>query len=473
MIEDGDMNTRSKNKSNNDPALQLASQEKIYPRAVHGLFALWRTTGVLLLLGIYYALPWLQWGDRQAVLLDLPNRQFHVLGLTFWPQDFFYFAVLLIIAAMALFFFTAIAGRIWCGYSCPQTVWTEAFLWIERKIEGDRPHQIKLDKSPWTLRKIRIKFTKHSIWLLFAGYTGFTFVGYFTPIMELRANLVNFDLGAWEWFWIGFYSLATWGNAGFLREQVCLYMCPYARFQSVMFDKDTLVISYDKHRGEPRGSRKKTDDPQSKGLGSCIDCTLCVQVCPTGIDIRDGLQYQCISCSACIDVCNSVMDKMGYARNLIRYATENSEAGNKIQILRPRVLIYAAVLFTAILSLTFAIINRTPLEVDIIRDRSSLYNETNEGMIENVYTLKLINKDVSPHQYTLNVEGITGAKVKIKGDQISIKAGEALELPVRVQVDPYELKKRSTALQFHITAENNADINLIEETRFLGPTGVR
>jgi len=467
------MKKSTKKKGSNASPLLFASQEKIYPRAVHGLFALWRTIGVLMLLGTYYIVPWLQWGERQAILFDLPNRQFHILGLTFWPQDFFYFAVLLIIAAMALFFFTAVAGRIWCGYSCPQTVWTEAFLWIERKIEGDRPQQIKLDKSSWNIRKIRIKTTKHIIWLAFAGYTGFTFVGYFTPIIELSDSLMNLDLGVWEWFWIGFYSLATWGNAGFLREQVCLYMCPYARFQSVMFDKDTLVISYDKDRGEPRGSRKKTEDPKDKGLGSCIDCTLCVQVCPTGIDIREGLQYQCIACSACIDVCNNVMDKMDYAPNLIRYATQDSEQGHRINILRPRVLIYAAILIGSIISLSLAIANRTPLEMDILRDRASLYKETNEGLIENVYTLKLINKDTLSHQYTLNVQGIPGITVKIKSDEIKVASGEMLDLAVSVQVDPYELKKRSTALQFYLEANDNAEIYVIEETRFLGPTGIR
>jgi cytochrome c oxidase accessory protein FixG len=267
-----------------------AKHKKVYPREVHGLFATLRVTGVLVLLGLYYIVPWLQWDGHQAVLFDLPNRKFYIFDLIFWPQDFFYLAVLLIIAGLSLFFFTALAGRLWCGYACPQTVWTEVFLWIERKIEGDRNKQIKLDNSPMSGFKFSRKFLKHFIWITFSAWTGFTFVGYFTPILDLGVAIYDLALGPWEWFWIVFYSFATYGNAGWMREQVCIYMCPYARFQSAMFDKDTLIISYDNDRGEPRGSRKKNIDPKEKGLGDCVDCTLCVQVCPTGIDIRNGLQ---------------------------------------------------------------------------------------------------------------------------------------------------------------------------------------
>ena len=281
---------------------------------MHGIFAFWRSTGVFVLLGLYYGLPWLRWDGRQAVLLDLPERKFHIFGLTFWPQDFFYLALILIVAALTLFFFTALAGRLWCGYACPQTVWTEVFLWIERMVEGDRPHQMKLDDAPWGPRKFLTKATKQTLWLAFAAYTGFTFIGYFTPILDVARGVLQFSLGPWETFWIVFYSFATWGNAGFLREQVCIYMCPYARFQSAMFDKNTLIISYDQARGEPRGSRRRGGDYHAEGLGDCIDCTLCVQVCPTGIDIRDGPQYQCTGCAACVDVCDEVMDRWATPR---------------------------------------------------------------------------------------------------------------------------------------------------------------
>jgi len=448
-----------------------ASDPKIYPRAVSGLFAMWRSIGVFVLLGIYYIVPWLDWANRQAVLFDLPNRKFHIFGLTFWPQDFFYFAVILIIAAFALFFFTAIAGRLWCGYACPQTVWTELFLWIARKVEGDRPKQIKLDKMPWNAYKIRVKATKHFLWLALAAYTGFTFVGYFTPIDELASRIVNLSLGPWEWFWVIFYSFATWGNAGFMREQVCIYMCPYARFQSAMFDDNTLIISYDEQRGEPRGSRKKSDDPDSKGLGSCIDCTLCVQVCPTGIDIRDGLQYQCIACSACIDVCDSVMDKMNYERGLIRYTTENAKQGKSVNLFRPRIIVYATALILMTVSLAYAIATRIPLEVDILRDRTRLFNETDEGLIENTYSLQIINKDEQNHHYIITVSGIDGMKMIIKSDTVQIKSGEVLDVPLRLQIDPYDLKKRSAEILMTVTAVDNPDIQIIEPTRFLGPTG--
>jgi cytochrome c oxidase accessory protein FixG len=450
-----------------------AKREKIYPREVHGIFAMWRTISVFVLLGIYYITPWLQYEGRQAVILDLPARKFYIFGITFWPQDFFYFAVLLIVAALSLFFFTAIAGRLWCGYACPQTVWTEIFMWIERKIEGDRPQRMKLDKAPWASHKVFVKSTKHFVWITLAAWTGFTFVGYFTPIMDLGARILDLSLGPWEWFWIIFYSFATWGNAGFLREQVCIYMCPYARFQSAMFDKDTLIISYDEKRGEPRGSRKRGADPKERGLGDCIDCSLCVQVCPTGIDIRDGLQYQCIACSACIDVCNGVMDKMGYPRNLIRYTTENADNGKPTHILRPRVILYAAMLLGIMVALGWAIATRVPLEMDVIRDRNRLYLETDEGLIENVYTLKIINMDESAHTYSLDVQGIDGVQLVLKDPDIRVDAGKVRDVALRVQADPYDLKSRSTEISFTLQATDNEDLVVEEASRFLGPTGVR
>lgn len=454
------------------PVELYQKQEKVYPREVHGLFAMWRTIGAVVLLGIYYGVPWLQWGERQAVLLDLPERKFYIFGITFWPQDFFWFAMILAIAAFSLFFFTTLAGRLWCGYACPQTVWTEAFLWIERKIEGDRPKQMKLDKSPWTFNKIRIKGSKHIVWLLFAAYTGFTFVGYFTPITGLWGKVAGLTLGPWEAFWIFFYGFATWGNAGFMREQVCMYMCPYARFQSAMFDKDTLVISYDQTRGEPRGSRKKGSDYKDQGLGDCIDCTMCVQVCPTGIDIRRGLQANCIACAACIDVCDTVMDKVGYDRGLIRYTTENAVSGKPTHILRPRVFVYAGLLIGISVAVAWGILTRIPLELDVIRDRNTLYRETLEGKIENVYTLKIINMDHVAHNYQLTVDGIDDLELKMTRETIHASAGEVVELPLWLRVDPADLKSRSTAITFTMQAKESQKLKVVEEARFLGPIGV-
>jgi len=448
-----------------------AKHKKVYPRQVSGIFASLRVLGVVVLLGLYYIVPWLRWEDHQAVLFDLPARKFHIFGLTFWPQDFFYLALLLIIAALALFFFTALAGRLWCGYACPQTVWTEVFLWIERKIEGDRNKQIKLDKAPWSARKFRIKFTKHFIWLVFSAWTGFTFVGYFTPITSLGTKMLALNLGPWETFWIIFYGFATYGNAGWLREQVCIYMCPYARFQSAMFDKDTLIISYDEKRGEPRGSRRKSDDPRALGLGDCIDCTLCVQVCPTGIDIRDGLQYQCIGCAACIDVCDDVMEKMGYPKGLIRYTTQHAMEGKQTHVIRPRMVVYASLLVVITVALFYSMITRMPLRLDIIRDRNALYRETTEGLVENIYTLKIINMDGKPHVYRLSVDGLEGLRLINKRGEIEVPSGKVVTVPVRVQVDPVNLKRTGTDLNFHLEAVDDPELSLVEQGRFIGPVG--
>ncbi len=446
-----------------------AKREKIYPREVHGVFAMWRTIGVLVLLGIYYLVPWIRWEGRQAVLLDLPNRKFYIFELTFWPQDFFYFAMLLIVAALSLFFFTALAGRLWCGYACPQTVWTEVFLWVERKVEGGRPRRMKLDEAPWTPRKLAKKGTKQAIWILFSAWTGFTFVGYFTPILELGGKIVSAGLGPWETFWIVFYSFATYGNAGFLREQVCIYMCPYARFQSAMFDKDTLVISYDPGRGEPRGSRKKGEDYEAKGLGDCIDCTMCVQVCPTGIDIRDGLQYECIACAACVDVCDQVMDKMGYPRGLIRFTTQNSLEGKKTRLLRPRVIVYGTILLALLAGIVYGISQRVPLDLDVIRDRNALYRETKEGLIENVYTLKIVNMDKRTHTYRLDARGIDDLRLITDGGPVRVDAGEVREGVVRLQVDPYNLTRRSSEVTLVLQAIDDASLKVEEDARFVGP----
>jgi len=446
-----------------------AKAEKIYPREVHGLFARLRVLGVLGLLGVYYILPWLRWDGHQALLLDLPARKFHIFFITLWPQDFFYLALLLIIAGLTLFFVTALAGRIWCGYACPQTVWTEAFLWIERKVEGDRMKQQKLDALPMNARKFRIKATKHFLWIAFAAWTGFTFVGYFTPIIELGQRLLTFNLGPWETFWVIFYGFATYGNAGFMREQVCKYMCPYARFQSAMFDKDTLIVSYIPTRGEPRGSRKRSDDPATKGLGDCIDCTLCVQVCPTGIDIRDGLQYECIACSACIDACDDVMDKMGYERGLIKYTTEHAMKGGKTHIIRPRIIIYAMILLAIMAAFAYSFSQRIALGLDVIRDRNTLYRETADGLIENVYILKILNMDDRAHQYDLGVSGIPGLTLHKDMDIIEVESGGVMELPVRLRADEADLEVRSSDVVFELVATDDAALIAREEARFLGP----
>jgi cytochrome c oxidase accessory protein FixG len=446
----------------------FARREKIFPREVHGMFAVLRVTAVLALLGIYYGLPWVNWDGHQSILLDLPARKFYIFGLTFWPQDFLYLTFLLIIAAMALFFFTALAGRLWCGYACPQTVWTETFLWIERFVEGGRIQQMRLDKAAMNTRKLRIKATKHFLWIALSLFTGFTFVAYFTPARELGEKILNFGLGPWELFWMLFYSFATYGNAGWMREQVCMYMCPYARFQSAMFDDDTLVVSYDKQRGDPRGSRSPSTDHRRNGLGDCINCTLCVQVCPTGIDIRDGLQYQCIACSACIDACDDVMDKMHYPKGLIRYTTQHAMHGKTTRIIRPRILIYGFILLALFAIFTQSIVTRVPLGLDVIRDRNQLYRET-RGLIENVYTLKILNMDDQAHTYHLAVSGIEKLALEMEQDIIQVGAGQVQDLAVRLQAEEINILNRSTDIFFILKALDDNTLMVTEHARFLGP----
>jgi cytochrome c oxidase accessory protein FixG len=462
------------NDKQNTPAAQeedslYAKRQDIYPREVHGIFARWRVIMVLLTLGIYYILPWINWGvGRQAVLFDLPNRKFNIFSLTLWPQDLIYLSALLIISAMALFLFTAVGGRLWCGYACPQTVWTEVFLWIERKVEGSRSQQMKLASMPMNAEKFLKKGGKHFIWVVFSLWTGFTFVGYFTPIRELAHSIPSWDLGPWETFWIFFYAFATYGNAGWLREQVCIYMCPYARFQSVMFDDNTLIISYDEKRGEPRGARKRgKDKPASKG--DCIDCGLCVQACPTGIDIREGLQYQCIACAACIDACDEVMDKMNYPKGLVRYTTLNEVAGKGRHILRPRVFVYTGILLLVTGVMFWSLLTRIPVSVDVTRDRNILYRETNEGLLENVFVVKILNQDNQPHNFVITMDGLDGAIVDPEQPEFYANSGEVIEAPVRVRAKGSIINARTTEITLRATATDDAKLTDAEDARFIAP----
>ena len=405
-------------------------REKIYTRKIEGFYQRLRLfTGWPLLIG-YFLLPWLSWDGRQAVLFDLPARKFHIFGLTFWPQDFPMLAFLLIIAAYSLFAVTTFAGRIWCGYTCPQTVWTSIFMWLEQRTEGSRNQRIRLDQAPWSAEKVIKKAAKHGSWLFVAFATGATFVGYFYPIKQLLPELFTLGAGRWQVLWTVFFTIATYVNAGWMREQVCKYMCPYARFQSVMFDRDTLIVSYDPNRGEPRGSRKRNADHRALGLGDCIDCELCVQVCPTGIDIREGLQYECIGCALCVDACNSVMDKMEYPRGLIRYTSEHELEGGTTHWVRPRIIGYVVVLALMVGVFSYNIVNRIPLELTVIRDRNQLYVTTDTGAIDNIYTLRLANMDQKTHQFDITVTGIPEATV-IGETSHTLDGGEVRTLTLR------------------------------------------
>ncbi|HQC28438.1 MAG TPA: cytochrome c oxidase accessory protein CcoG [Methylotenera sp.] len=467
-----------------------ASQEKIYPRSVSGFFTSWRWVIIWITQLFFYGVPWINWGSRQALLFDLEARRFYIFNLVFYPQDLIYLTAILIISALSLFLFTAVAGRLWCGYACPQTVYTEIFLWIERKIEGDRAARMKLDAAPMSANKAFRKTAKQVAWIVFALWTGFTFVGYFTPIRELATEVLANNLGPWQTFWILFYGFATYGNAGYMREQVCKYMCPYARFQSAMFDDDTLIVTYDEARGEPRGSRsRKAEVNQAKSadkqLGACIDCTLCVQVCPTGIDIRKGLQYECIGCGACADVCDTVMDKMGYERGLVKYSTQNAVTNNwsrqqMIQrVFRPRVLIYSAVLLALIVAVVASLWLRTPFRVNVMRD-GVMARLSDDGKIENVYRLQIMNGTESTQHYVLNVTGLKDVEIEteatkdVEGDDehhlksIEVKPAESRSVIVDLKIADGTLDSGSHKIKFEIQSLEGQQ-TVTEKSVFLVP----
>lgn len=449
------------------------AQKKIYPRSIRGFFAHWRWVMVFITQLVFYGLPWMEWGQRQMVLFDLGARRFYIFGLVLYPQDFIYLTGLLIISALSLFLFTAVAGRLWCGFACPQTVYTEIFMWIEHKIEGERSSRLRLDASKWNWEKLWKKTVKQGLWIAVSLWTGFTFVGYFIPIRDLGIELMSLQ-GTWQIFWVLFYGFATYGNAGFLREQVCKYMCPYARFQSAMFDKDTLIVTYDKTRGEPRGPRTKKTDYKTGGLGDCIDCTLCVQVCPVGIDIRDGLQYECIGCGLCVDACNTVMDKMNYPRGLIRFSTQNALVKGWTQseivkrVLRPRVLIYTGVLVALCSAMLVSLLSKAPLKVDIERDRAALSRIVSGGKLENVYRLQIMNATEQLQHYKVNASGLNGIELHMGEDLIGIEASQSRWVAIRLQIPYGSVPSGSHPVNFEVEAVESG-ISVNEKSLFLVP----
>ncbi len=455
-------------KQDNSDGRLFQKEPKVYARKVSGKFQSLRNLAMWVLLGLYYLLPWIQWRGHQSILFDLPTRRFHIFDITLFPQDFIYLAILLIIAGLLLFFVTALAGRLWCGFACPQTVWTLLFMKIERLIEGDRNKRQKLDSSVWNSNKLWRKTLKQFLWIVLALFTGFTFVGYFTPIIELWGKIISWQAGPWESFWILFYGLATYGNAGFLREQVCKYMCPYARFQSAMFDNDTLVIAYDSQRGEPRGARKRSENPEEKGLGACIDCTLCVQVCPTGIDIRNGLQYECIACAACVDVCDQVMERMGYELGLIKYTTENSAEDKPSRLFRPRMVIYAVLLAAIIGGWIYGLASRTPVRAELVRDRNALYRELTDGRIENVYTLAMVNMDREAHEFDLQISELETVEFDLN-KRFYMPAESSVKFVLRVRAQR-SAGEGGRTINLIITAKDNESIKVLSQARFFLPT---
>ena len=439
----------------------------IHTRSFTGRFRNLRLLGAGLLFLLFFGTAWIDWNGRQAVLWDLDNRQFHIFSATFWPQDFILLSAILIIAAFGLFFITVLAGRVWCGYACPQSVWTWIFMRIEQITEGDRGQRIKLDAAPWSLQKLARRTAKHGLWLLVSVITAMAFVGYFTPVRQLTADLLTLEMGATTAFWVLAFTAATYINAGWLREKVCRDMCPYSRFQSVMFDSDTLVIAYDAARGENRGPRRKDADYKAEGLGDCIDCTLCVQVCPTGIDIRDGLQLECIGCGACIDACDSVMDKLGYARGLVRYSSENELAGGKTHWLRPRLIGYAAMLAVMIGAFAWALAERPLISLDVTRDRG-LFRENALGQIENIYSLKIINKTQQPRSYAISL--VEPGDFELHGPRtLNLAPGEIRDLPVSVALTAMHNAAGPQTLRFEVRDQADSQNHVSTRSTFLAP----
>ena len=450
-----------------------APHKKVYPRAIDGMFNRWRWVMVWITQLVFYGLPWLQWGERQMVLFDLGARRFYLFGLVLYPQDFIYLTGLLILSALSLFLFTAVAGRLWCGFTCPQTVYTEIFMWLENRIEGDRSARMRLDKAAWTSpEKLAKKGLKQLAWVSVALWTGFTFVGFFVPIRSLGAEILQWQ-GGWQLFWVFFYAFATYGFAGFMREQVCKYMCPYARFQSAMFDEDTLIVTYDSARGEPRGVRSKKVDPKAAGLGDCIDCSLCVQVCPTGIDIRNGLQYECIGCGLCVDACNSVMDKVNYPRGLIRFATQNAmtqhwgRAEILRRVLRPRVLFYSSVLVGLSVAMLVSMATRVPLKVDVVRDRAALSRMVAGGQLENIYRLQIMNATEATQRYRISATGLEGLKVA-SDPEVEIGPAESRWVAVQLHI-PYGSASAGSHPVFFEVHNTAGDDKVVEKSVFLVP----
>ncbi|WOT05220.1 cytochrome c oxidase accessory protein CcoG [Shewanella youngdeokensis] len=441
-------------------------RNRIYVRAVEGFWSTLRKRLGWVAMLFFLVLPWIPWGDRQAVWFNLGEQKFHVFGLTIWPQDFTLLAALLMIAAFGLFFITTYLGRVWCGYTCPQTVWTFIFIWFEEKIEGARNKRIKLDQMPWSFNKLKLKVAKHTAWILISLLTAMTFVSYFVPTKEVYIEVFTLNATGGIYFWVILFTFATYGNAGWMREIMCIHMCPYARFQSAMFDKNTFIVGYNSKRGETRGPRSRKADHKAMGLGDCIDCDLCVQVCPTGIDIRNGLQYECINCGACIDACDTTMERMGYNKGLISYTTENKLDGVKEKVLRPKLVGYGVVLLIMTLIFVYATATISPIRIDVIRDRNLLFRETDQGLIENTFTLKILNKTEQTHIYNMSVKGLP--KYEWIGlQQVTINGGEVLTLPISIAVDPVDLTRAITHINFGVETDDGA-IEAKQESRFFG-----
>jgi len=456
-----------------------AKREKIYPKLVHGRYRRIKWLVMAVTLGIYYLTPWIRW-DRgpgapdQAVLLDLPNRRFYFFFIEIWPQQIYFLTGLLILAAVGLFLVTAVAGRVWCGYTCPQTVWTDLFILVERLVEGDRAERIRLEKKPWSAAKLARRTLKHGLWLVIAAATGGGWVFYFADAPTLAAELLAFDAPTVAYAFIGLLTFTTYWLGGHMREQVCTYMCPWPRIQGAMLDEESLVVTYRAYRGEPRGPLRK--GAIATGNGDCIDCKQCVVACPMGIDIRDGQQLECITCALCIDACDDVMGRIGKPRGLIAYDTlgnlERRAKGEaaRVRLLRPRIVLYSAVLLVVAGIMAFSFGTRSDLEINVINDRNPLYVTLSDGSIRNGYTLKILNMANQPRRFALSVDGLPDATLSLAGKtgagDIEVPADQVLTLRLFVAVPAEALSGSVTDVEFRLTAPGEAHVH---RSVFRGP----
>ena len=422
-----------------DPENQplYADRIKIHSRAVSGKWRTikWWVLGVLLTL--YYVGPWLRW-DRgpgapdQALLIDMPGRRAYFFWIEIWPQEAYYLTGLLILGAIGLFLVTAWFGRVWCGFTCPQTVWTDLFMWVERKIEGDRNARIRLDQAPLNGEKIRKKLLKHAAWLVIALATGGAWIMYFNDAPTVVVEFFTGEAGSGVYAFVGLFTATTYLLAGWAREQVCIYMCPWPRFQGAMFDEDSLIVTYEAWRGEPRGPARK--DQSFEGRGDCVDCGMCWQVCPTGVDIRKGQQMACIGCALCIDACNSIMARFNRPPELITYDSISNQVAReqgrptRLRLIRPRTIVYAVVLAIVATIMVFALSTRSRLDVNLLADRQPLYVKLSDGSIRNGYTFKILNMARESKTYLLATDGLTGAEITVNGYQA--QPSPYVELPV-------------------------------------------
>ncbi len=460
-----------------------ADWQKLYPRYQPGVFRRVRWLVTTLLLAFFCLLPLLRWQrvpglPDQAVLFDLPNRKFYLFDLIIWPQDIFLLTFILIAGAMGLFFITALAGRIFCGYICFQTVWTDLFLYVEKWFEGNRKRRIKLDRAPWTAGKLVIKIGKHITWLVISLLTGGVFVFYFADAPTLAGQFFDGSAPGAAWFTLLFLTATTYTLAGFAREQVCIYMCPYARFQGAMFDEDTLIVAYHPEIGEPRESSRRKRRRAEAVHGLCIDCKECVTVCPTGIDIRDGQQYQCITCAACIDACVSVKNRVGMDQQLIRYTSLREMTGEKTRFLRMRIFVYGAIFALALLACAGYLAMRSPLDLNVIRHRKPVYVTLSDGGIRNNFTVRVLNMTPSHQDFSLTLEGLPGSTISVAAVSardadgapvLSVESGEVVPFNVYVRQARESLQKGPTKVTFVLRARDPTGGEDRYETVFMRP----